>query len=156
MHLVFAQDWGFSEPVRLPAHSMSDGTLRMLGILTAVFQPARPTVIVLEEPESTMHPGALGAIVDVIAFASRSMQVVVATHSPEILDADWIESDNLRLLTWENGATLVHPISDECRYVLQNGPMGAGELLRSNALSPAPLKVVGKEAPPALFEDPPL
>ena len=48
----------------------SDGTLRMLGILTALYQsPARP-VITIEEPELAIHPGALGVLCDVINEAS--------------------------------------------------------------------------------------
>ena len=36
---------------------MSDGTLRAIGLLTAVFQKPQPSVLVIEEPEATIHPG---------------------------------------------------------------------------------------------------
>ncbi len=41
---------------------MSDGTLRSLGLIMAVFQKQSPSVLVIEEPEATIHPGALGAV----------------------------------------------------------------------------------------------
>ncbi len=113
---------------------MSDGTLRALGLITAVFQRPTPPVVVIEEPELTMHPGALGAILDLLQHASERMQVVVTTHSPDILDARWIEERHLRILEWEDGKTKVSRISDSSLSILEDGIMCAGELLRSNAL----------------------
>ena len=86
--LEFAQDWERSEPVKFEACNMSDGTLRVVGLLAAVFQHRTPSLLVIEEPEATIHPGALGAVLDLLRHAGRSMQVVVTTHSPDILDAD--------------------------------------------------------------------
>lgn len=137
--LEFTQDWGKSEPVKFEAFNMSDGTLRVLGLLAAVFQRPAPSLLVIEEPEATMHPGALGSILDVLRHAGRFMQVVVTTHSPDVLDAKWIEGRHLRIASWEEGATRVSPISPAARAALSKHLMGAGELLRSNALTPAEL-----------------
>ena len=82
-----------------------------------------------------MHAGALGAILDLLRLASRSMQVVVTTHSPDILDAKWIEDRHLRVLSWEHGRTRIAGVSRAVRTVLAERLMGAGELLRSNALT---------------------
>ena len=135
--LVFNQDRKNSDPVRFEAFSMSDGTLRVLGLLIAIFQRPPPSLLVIEEPEATMHPGALGPILDVLRHAGRFMQVVVTTHSPDVLDAEWIEDRHLRIVTWEEGETRVHPVSLATRTVLHEHLMSAGELLRSNALTPA-------------------
>ena len=137
LSLEFTQEWAESKKVKFEAFNMSDGTLRALGLLTAVFQKPRPSVIVIEEPEATIHPGALGAVLDLIRHASRHMQVVVTTHSPELLDASWIEDRHLRIVSWQEGSTRVTPISDSSREALRQHLMGAGELLRSNALTPA-------------------
>jgi predicted ATPase len=118
---------------------MSDGTLRALGILTAVYQRPAPSVMVIEEPEATIHPGALGAILDLLRYASRKLQIVVTTHSPEVLDAKWIEARHLRIVTWHEGATRVTSVSESAKQALQTHLMGAGELLRSDALEPPPL-----------------
>lgn len=120
--------------VSFPAFSMSDGTLRLLGLLLAVFQRRRPTVLAIEEPEITMHPGAVGAVLDVLRHAGRFMQVVVTTHSPEILDAKWIEDRHLRMIQSEDGVSRVRPVSASTRGILRDHLMSAGELLRSNAL----------------------
>ena len=124
------------DAVRFPAASMSDGTLRLLGLLLAVFQRPRPTVLAIEEPEVTMHPGAVGAITDVLRQASRWMQVIVTTHSPEVLDAEWIEDRHLRLIDAEHGFSRVRSVSGPTRQALKEHLMSAGELLRANALRP--------------------
>ena len=137
--LEFTQEWGEKKRLKFEAFSMSDGTLRALGLLTAVYQPAAPSLIVIEEPEATIHPGALGTVLDILRTASRKMQVVVTTHSPELLDAKWIQDSHLRIVTWHEGATRVTPVSDASRQALREHLMGAGELLRSNALNAPPL-----------------
>lgn len=68
-------------------------------------------------------------------LAGRSMQVVVTTHSPDILDAKWIEDRHLRILTSEGGRTRIERPSRSVRTALRDHLMGAGELLRSNALT---------------------
>lgn len=133
--LEFTQHRMRAEPVRFEAFSMSDGTLRVLGLIAAVFQRPAPSLLVIEEPEASVHPGAVGSILDVLRLASRSMQVVVTTHSPDILDAKWIEDGHLRILNWEDGCTRIGHVSRAVRTVLKEHLMGAGELLRSNALT---------------------
>ena len=134
--LEFMQERVAAEPIKFEAFSMSDGTLRVLGLITAVFQRPAPSLLVIEEPEASMHAGALGSILDVLRLASRSMQVVVTTHSPDILDAKWIEGRHMRLLSWEHGRTRIAHVSPAVRAALEKHLMGAGELLRSNALTP--------------------
>ena len=133
--LEFTQDWARSERVKFEAYNMSDGTLRALGLLAAVFQRPAPSLLVIEEPEATIHPGALGSVLDLLRHAGRFMQVVVTTHSPDVLDAQWIEAEHLRMASWEEGASRIALVSEATRSVLKEHLMGAGELLRSNALT---------------------
>ena len=100
----------------------------------AVFQKPSPSLLVIEEPEATIHPGALGAVLDLIRKATKTMQVVVTTHSPELLDAKWITDANLRIVSWQEGASHLLPPSEATRQAMRQHLMGAGELLRSNAL----------------------
>ena len=139
LSLEFTQEWGENKSVTFDAFSMSDGTLRALGLLAAVYQRPSPSLLALEEPEATIHPGALGSVLDRLRHAARSMQVVVTTHSPEVLDADWIGDKHLRVVEWTEGATRVAPVSESTRAALQQHVMGAGELLRSNALEARPV-----------------
>ena len=145
LSLEFTQEWREKKRLKFEGFSMSDGTLRAIGLLAAVFQRPVPSLIAVEEPEATIHPGALESVLDLLRHASKHMQVVITTHSPDLLDAKWITDHHLRIVEWREGATRVAPVSDATRKALHDHLMGAGELLRSNALEPAP-------PPPPLFE----
>jgi predicted ATPase len=134
LSMTFSQEWGEGKKLSFDAFSMSDGTLRSLGLIMAVFQKPNPSVLVIEEPEATIHPGALGAILDLIRRASKTMQVIVTTHSPELLDAGWVTDENLRIVSWQEGASHLLLPSSATREAMRQHLMGAGELLRSNAL----------------------
>ena len=152
LSLEFTQEQGDRKRLKFEAITMSDGTLRSLGLLTAVFQRPTPTLIVIEEPEITMHLGALGAILYLILHAARSMQVIVTTHSPDVLDAKWLQDHHIRIVNWHEGATRLTPLCSGSREALQQHLMSAGELLRSNALRGEPISV--EEIPQSsLFED---
>jgi predicted ATPase len=154
LSLEFTQEWGDKKKLKFEGFSMSDGTLRAIGMLAAVFQRPAPSLVAIEEPEATIHPGALESVLDLLSHASKHMQVVITTHSPELLDAKWIDDRHLRIVEWTEGATRVAPVTDAARQALHNHLMGAGDLLRSNALEPAPL--FGDPAGPtqgSLFED---
>jgi predicted ATPase len=130
---------GEQKKFQFEAFNMSDGTLRALGLLNAVYQRPAPAFIAIEEPEATNHPGALGSVLDLLKLASNHLQIIVTTHSPEILDAKWIQESHLRVVEWSEGVTRIGPIAEPARLALQQHLMGAGELLRSNALEPISL-----------------
>ena len=150
--LEFTQERTTSSPINFEAYNMSDGTLRVLGLLAAVFQRPAPSALVIEEPEATIHPGALGSVLDLLRRAGQLTQTVVTTHSPEILDASWIEDRHLRIISWDRGATRVAPVSKTVRKALKKHLMGAGELLRSNILTAAE-RSTPDPAAISLFED---
>ena len=122
---------------RFDASDMSAGTLRALGILVAAYQRPAPSLIAIEEPEASIHPGALGVILDVLHDAGRSSQIVVTTHSPDILDAKWIKGRHLRLVSWDEGITRIDEPAPSVKRTMAKQLFGAGELLRSNALDRA-------------------
>ena len=132
--LEFTQQWAEQKNVSFDAAAMSDGTLYSLGMLVALMQQPTPPLIVIEEPEIMIHPGGLGTIQELIQIAARRSQVVITTHSPELLDAEWVGPENLRVVHWENGATRISRLSTGAVRALQQHLMGAGELFRANAL----------------------
>jgi predicted ATPase len=153
LELEFTQRWDDgAKPLILEAAAMSAGTLLALGLLTAVYQRSIPSLLTIEEPEEGIHPGAISVILDVLRFASERAQLIVTTHSPDVLDADWLEDRHIRIVTWQDGATRVMPVSVGSRDALREHLMSAGELLRSNALQGMP---PGPDAAAAseLFED---
>src|SRR5438034_8169221 len=109
--LEFTQQWDEQKSISFEAAAMSDGTMYSLGILVALMQQPTPPLIVIEEPEIMIHPGGLGTIQELIQIAARRSQVVITTHSPELLDAEWVGPENLRVVHWENGATRISRLS---------------------------------------------
>ncbi len=110
----------------------SDGTLRMLGILTALYQEPARSILTIEEPELTIHPGALGVLCDVILEASARSQVIVTTHSPDLIDR--FPTNSLRVVDKHDGVTRVGSVSDDQRDVIARHLFSPGELLRIEGL----------------------
>jgi len=133
--LRFRQRVASENAVSFSALSMSDGTLRILGVLLAVYQPSSPSVIGIEEPESTIHPAASEAIVDVLMDASHRSQVLIATHSPEILDNKHIKDSQIRAVDWRDGKTLIGPVTEETRQLIRERLCTPGELLATDELT---------------------
>ena len=100
------------DPWRFMAENMSDGTLRALGILTALFQSAktggkRVPLVGIEEPETAVHPGAAGVLRDGLKAASVTTQTVVTSHSPDLLDDKGITDENILAVVNRNGETRI-------------------------------------------------
>lgn len=132
--LEFRQDVGQKNPWRFPASNVSDGTLRMLGLLLAVYQVDRPTLLAIEEPEATVHPGAAEIITQVLVDASEERQVVITTHSADLIDFKYIPDSALRVVAKSRNSTMIGPL-DECgRQAVKEKLFTPGELLRSREI----------------------
>lgn len=115
--------------------SMSEGTLRLLGILLAVYQPSTPSVLIVEEPEVAIHPAAAEVVMSVLMDAAKRGQVVVTTHSPDILDHKALGDESIRVVSKEAGETVIAPISASSREAVRQHLYTLGELLRSDELN---------------------
>ena len=125
------------------AHNMSDGTLRALGILVALFQgnqkaEKRKTLVGIEEPEIALHPGAVAVLLDGLRDAADRTQVIITTHSPELLDDKHLDVNSILAVEAHDGDTVIAPVDEASRSVVQDRLFTAGELLRSNQLQPDP------------------
>lgn len=138
--LEFRQDIaGSNHPWRFMANSMSDGTLRALGILVALFQGGeseRPGLIGIEEPEVALHPAAAALVRSALIHASERSQVLVTSHSPELLDDAELSVDSLLAVIGDGGKTQIAPVDEASRHVIRERLYTAGELLRLNQLAP--------------------
>jgi len=66
---------------------MSDGTLKFLCLLAALFHPNKPPLLCIEEPDVGLHPDALQLVAEALIEASETTQVIVTTHSEALVDA---------------------------------------------------------------------
>ncbi|OBJ47804.1 AAA family ATPase [Mycobacterium asiaticum] len=79
------QQRGMLRPLR--AAELSDGTLRFLLWAAALLSPQRPSLMVLNEPETSLHPSLVGPLASLIRIAADHTQVVVVTHSAALREA---------------------------------------------------------------------
>ena len=70
----------------LDARELSDGTLRFLCLAAALLTPRPPGLLVLNEPEASLHPALLPALAGLIATASSRCQVLLTTHAAELAE----------------------------------------------------------------------
>ena len=138
--LNFEQESAIPGVRTLLASSMSDGTLRALAVLVSLFQRSgdqpRPTVIGIEEPETGLHPAAVGILFDALREGQEFGQIIVSSHSPDLLDSPEISNESILAVDASAGATEIAPLDDVGRSSLQDRLYTAGELLRMDVLKP--------------------
>lgn len=85
--LYCTEDWGNKE-ILMDARGMSDGTLRLLGILTALLTRPIGSQIIIEEVDNGLHPSRSKLLLDMIRNigGERKIDVLVTTHNPALLD----------------------------------------------------------------------
>jgi predicted ATPase len=144
--IVFQQDGEGGQTNHFDASMMSDGTVRCLGILLALRQTPRPSIVLLDEIEDSLHPYARSVLLDAINTASEDFPVVVSTHDPEILSHPTATPERIRIVQWNQGTSQLYHLSGEIRSNLKP-PQTVGRLLRSNALwTEAEPSTTGEEA----------
>jgi len=80
---ISMQQHGLLRPLK--AAELSDGTLRYLLWIAALLTPRPPGLLVLNEPETSLHPDLLPALGRLIANAAERSQVLVVTHAPHLI-----------------------------------------------------------------------
>jgi predicted ATPase len=111
-----------------------------MGILLAIFQVGSisPISLVgLEEPENNLHPAAAGVLLDALLEASLSVPVIASTHSADMLDREDLPENSLLAVALRDGETVIGPIDDIGKAILHKHLYTAGELMRSNQLTPS-------------------
>ncbi|MCI0710049.1 MAG: AAA family ATPase [Chloroflexi bacterium] len=96
--------------VSIPAISMSDGQLRLIGLLVLLLLPNPPSLIAIDEPEVGLHPEALEVFAEVLQQASERTQIIIATHSPRLID--FIPPENVIVAERDNGQTILEHVND--------------------------------------------
>ena len=111
----------------------SDGTVRTLGLFVALYQDPSPSLIGIEEPELNVHVGALEVLADTLNEVGLRSQLVIATHSSDLLD--FFEEDTLRAVISEEGRTKTGRLRSAQAEALREALFTAGELHRVEGLS---------------------
>ena len=122
----------------------SDGTLRALAILAALFQPEGtteempglgynpPGLLAFEEPELHIHPGMLAVLAELFVSESARKQILLTTHSPELLD--YLPLESFLIVEKVEGETRIGPLAADQFETARRELFTPGELLRSEGL----------------------
>ena len=141
--LVFTQKAARTETQRFLANNMSDGTLRAFGILVALFQgnsdlKKHVMLVGIEEPEGALHPAAAGVLLDALREAADKTQIIITSHSPDLLDDKDLDPESILAVEARDGITVIADIDEAGRSVLHDRLYTTGELLRIDQLQPNP------------------
>ncbi|MYS22933.1 Predicted ATPase [Streptomyces sp. DvalAA-14] len=138
----FTQDVpGAKNPWRFTAQSVSDGTLRALGVLVGLFSAPgdRYSTVAIEEPETALHPTASGPLLAALRDASLRRQVIATSHSADLLESEDIDPAELRAVRCTDGQTVIGALDDPGMYTLRAQLALPGQLLRTDQLLPRPV-----------------
>lgn len=67
-------------------YQLSDGTLRMMSLVTLLLQPQLPELIIIDEPEIGLHPTAISILADLLKSAAERTQVIISTQSIDLIN----------------------------------------------------------------------
>jgi energy-coupling factor transporter ATP-binding protein EcfA2 len=102
---------------RIPGHLVSDGVLLFLGYLVLLNWPEPPSLLMIEEPETGLHPGLMSRLVNMLEDASAGqlgappVQIIVTTQSPDLLN--YVRPECIRVIRrGEDGATRAVPFTN--------------------------------------------
>jgi predicted ATPase len=108
----------------ITANLLSDGTLCFMCLLAALYDPEPPSLLCIDEPEVSLHPQLVRLFASVLEEASDRMQIVVATHSPELISA-LQNADDVVVAEAEEGWSLLRRLSQkELQHWLQEYSLG--------------------------------
>jgi hypothetical protein len=113
----------------------SAGTLRVAGVLTALLQDSSPPLTGVEEPELTVHPGVLPLLAEYLKEAATRCQLLVTTHSPDLLEH--FSADDVRIVERNvAGLATISRMHDSQRSAVRKRLFTLGELMRIQGLRP--------------------
>lgn len=141
----------------LPAASISDGALRALGLLVALFQgedsdQASPRLIGIEEPEACIHPANAEVLAENLLDAALRTQIIVTSHSADLLDGEGILDSSILVALMRQGNTRIGPVDSASLSAIRDNLFSAGELLRLDQLQLDPVTPEQSAPQSALFD----
>ena len=115
----------------LPASQVSEGTLLVLGLLTALHAAVRPSLVLLDDLDRGLHPKAQRELVSLLRGLLKTnpdLQIVAATHSPYMLDCMAANEVRITFLRDDDGASVCAPLASHPQFEKWKNEMTPGEM----------------------------
>jgi len=125
---------------------VSDGTIQALALFIALYDERNP-LLVIEEPENSVHPWILRQFLDLCAEEKRK-QIIVTTHSPVVLN--YVDPASVRLMHMSEGRSQISPLLDlspEVRDLVLSGEITLFDAYDSGVLQQAVPRGFAPNAP---------
>jgi len=136
--LFFVEQFPSGDPVRFYLSQAAAGLVNAADILLELFDLSSASPVVIEEPEALLHPGAIHVMRDAFLEASKIRQVLVTTHSPDLLDDDSVPADWIRTVYRDETGTHIQVLDDGTKSVIRDHLYTPGQLLRQGGLITTP------------------
>lgn len=117
----------YSNQNRFTLAQESDGTVRLLSLLTALYQPYRPSLTIIEEPELFIHSGILAMLCDAIQESGLRQQIIITSHSPDLITR--FDADTIRVVELTDDGTKIDGMDDRLLQVVTEKFMSTSEIL---------------------------
>jgi predicted ATPase len=118
----------------LLANLLSDGTVDVAALITALFFEDKD-VVIIEEPERNIHPRLISGLVELMKDASRNRQIIITTHSPEVVKHAGVENLLLILRDEKGFSTISRPAEKEAVRVFLEHELGLDDLFVQDVLA---------------------
>jgi predicted ATPase len=120
----------FKNAENVSAHTASEGTLMLLGLLAVLLGPNRPEILLMDDIEHGLHPLAQKSLMAVLEKLMRrfpNLQIIATAHSPYLLDH--LRPEQIRLMTiGEDGFSVCGRLEDHPQFAKWKDEMAPGEL----------------------------
>lgn len=111
----------------LLANLLSDGTVNVIALVTALFFEDKD-VVIIEEPERNIHPHLISGLMELMKDAARNRQVIITTHNPEVVRHAGVENLLLISRDKEGFSTVSRPAEKEDVKVFLENDLGLDEV----------------------------
>jgi predicted ATPase len=109
---------------------VSEGTLLVLGLLTALHAAGRPSLVLLDDLDRGLHPKAQRELISLLRGlleTNPDLQILATTHSPYMLNC--MEPNEVRMTVLrDDGATVCSPLAEHPKFEKWKDEMAPGEM----------------------------
>jgi predicted ATPase len=120
----------FQNSENVSAHTVSEGTLMLFGLLTVLLGPSHPNVLLMDDIEHGLHPLAQKSLLAVLRQVMQKfpkLQILASAHSPYLLD--YLQPDEIRLMTvGDDGFAVCGRLNEHPQFQKWKDEMAPGEL----------------------------
>jgi predicted ATPase len=128
------REQGVDSDIIFGPHQLSDGTLRLMALITVLLQPQLPELIIIDEPELGLHPYAISVLAGLLKSVAYQTQIIVSTQSVTLVDH--LEPEHIIVVDREKDQSRL----DENELLTWLDEYSLGELWEKNVLGGRPAR----------------